>query len=157
MQIEEARRREQADKIAAINALERQSKEIMRHKQVTNIVSYMSLGVCWGCTEHNACHGTRILRACKRAWDLGCGRVAAMMTYYRSVCMPPAEIAALPWCFAAMQVMAQLQSRITSMQSQLLIGGQKVEDLPQFRSLQGPRPNVPPATWVAAASSHVCF
>lgn len=34
VQIEEARRREQADKIAAINALERQSKEIMRHKQV---------------------------------------------------------------------------------------------------------------------------
>ncbi|GAB4823415.1 hypothetical protein N2152v2_010461 [Parachlorella kessleri] len=65
LQIEEARRREQADKIAAINALERQSKEIMRHKQV----------------------------------------------------------------------MAQLQSRITSMQSQLLIGGQKVEDLPQFRTL----------------------
>ena len=42
----------------------------------------------------------------------------------------------LPWV-AALQVMAQLQSRITSMQSQLLIGGQKVEDLPQFRLLQG--------------------
>lgn len=63
MQIEEARRREQADKIAAINALERQSKEIMRHKQA----------------------------------------------------------------------MAQLQGRISSMQSQLLIGGQKIEDTPQFR------------------------
>jgi hypothetical protein len=31
------------------------------------------------------------------------------------------------------QVMAQLQGRIMSMQSQLLIGGQKMEDLPQFR------------------------
>jgi hypothetical protein len=62
-QIEEARRREQADKIAAINALERQSQEIMRHKQA----------------------------------------------------------------------MAALQTRISSMQSQLLVGGQKVEDTPQFR------------------------
>eukprot|EP00887_Chlorella_sp_A99_P008052 scaffold12.g8052.t1 len=63
LQIEEARRREQADKIAAITALERQSQEIMRHKQA----------------------------------------------------------------------MAALQSRIASMQSQLLIGGQKIEDTPQFR------------------------
>lgn len=31
--------------------------------------------------------------------------------------------------------MATLQSRIASMQSQLLIGGQKVEDTPQFRTL----------------------
>lgn len=29
--------------------------------------------------------------------------------------------------------MAALQSRIASMQSQLLIGGQKIEDTPQFR------------------------
>lgn len=29
--------------------------------------------------------------------------------------------------------MAALQTRIASMQSQLLIGGQKVEDTPQFR------------------------
>lgn len=65
LQIEEARRREQADKIAAITALERQSKEIARHK-------------------------------------------------------------------AAMQA---LQTRIASMQSQLLVGGQKVEDTPQFRTL----------------------
>lgn len=63
LQIEEARRREQADKIAAIHALERQSQEIMRHKQA----------------------------------------------------------------------MAALQTRIASMQSQLLIGGQKIEDTPQFR------------------------
>lgn len=66
-QIEEARRREQADKIAAIHALERQSQEIMRHKQ-------------------------------------------------------------------AMQA---LQTRIASMQSQLLIGGQKIEDTPQFRWGEG--------------------
>ncbi|KAL4430593.1 hypothetical protein ABPG77_005833 [Micractinium sp. CCAP 211/92] len=65
LQIEEARRREQADKIAAIHALERQSQEIMRHKQ-------------------------------------------------------------------AMQA---LQTHIASMQSQLLIGGQKIEDTPQFRTL----------------------
>ncbi|EFN55673.1 hypothetical protein CHLNCDRAFT_133904 [Chlorella variabilis] len=65
LQIEEARRREQADKIAAIHALERQSQEIMRHKTA----------------------------------------------------------------------MAALQTRIASMQSQLLIGGQKVEDTPQFRTL----------------------
>lgn len=65
IQIEEARRREQADKIAAINALERQSQEIMRHKQA----------------------------------------------------------------------MAALQTRISSMQSQLLVGGQKVEDTPQFRQV----------------------
>ncbi|KAL4436916.1 hypothetical protein ABPG75_004055 [Micractinium tetrahymenae] len=65
LQIEEARRREQADKIAAIHALERQSQEIMRHKQA----------------------------------------------------------------------MAVLQTRIASMQSQLLIGGQKIEDTPQFRTL----------------------
>lgn len=31
------------------------------------------------------------------------------------------------------QAMAALQSRIASMQSQLLIGGQKIEDTPQFR------------------------
>ena len=62
-QIEEARRREQADKIAAIHALEAQSQEIMRHKQA----------------------------------------------------------------------MAALQTRIQSMQSQLLVGGQNVEDTPQFR------------------------
>ncbi|PSC74516.1 Kinesin-II 95 kDa subunit [Micractinium conductrix] len=65
LQIEEARRREQADKIAAIHALERQSQEIMRHKQA----------------------------------------------------------------------MAALQTRIASMQSQLLVGGQKIEDTPQFRTM----------------------
>lgn len=65
LQIEEERRREQADKIAAIHALERQSQEIMKHKQA----------------------------------------------------------------------MAALQTRIASMQSQLLVGGQKIEDTPQFRSL----------------------
>jgi hypothetical protein len=65
LQIEEARRREQADKIAAITALERQSAEIARQK-------------------------------------------AAMST---------------------------LQNRIASMQSQLLIGGQNVEDTPAFRTL----------------------
>ena len=65
LQIDEARRREQADKIAAITALERQSAEIARQK-------------------------------------------AAMAT---------------------------LQNRIASMQSQLLIGGQNVEDTPEFRTL----------------------
>ena len=65
-QIEEARRREQADKMAAIHALEAQSQEIMRHKQA----------------------------------------------------------------------MAALQTRIQSMQSQLLVGGQKVEDTPQFRCVR---------------------
>ncbi|KAI3425840.1 hypothetical protein D9Q98_007814 [Chlorella vulgaris] len=65
LQIEEARRREQADKMAAIHALERQSQEIMRHKSA----------------------------------------------------------------------MAALQTRIASMQSQLLVGGQKVEDTPQFRTM----------------------
>ena len=69
LQIEEARRREQADKIAAIHALERQSQEIMRHKQA----------------------------------------------------------------------MAALQTRIASMQSQLLVGGQKIEDTPQFRWVGGGR------------------
>jgi kinesin family protein 3/17 len=67
LQIEEARRREQADKMAAIHALERQSQEIMRHKSA----------------------------------------------------------------------MAALQTRIASMQSQLLVGGQKVEDTPQFRCAAG--------------------
>ena len=65
LQLDEARRREQADKIAAITALERQSAEIARQKAA----------------------------------------------------------------------MAALQNRITSMQSQLLIGGQKVEDTPAFRTL----------------------
>lgn len=65
LQLEEARRREQADKIAAITALERQSGEIVRHKAA----------------------------------------------------------------------MAQLQSRIASMQSQLLVGGQELEETPQFRTL----------------------
>lgn len=35
------------------------------------------------------------------------------------------------------QAMAALQTRIASMQSQLLIGGQKIEDTPQFRWGQG--------------------
>jgi hypothetical protein len=65
LQIEEARRREQADKIAAITALERQSAEIARQKAA----------------------------------------------------------------------MSALQNRIASMQSQLLIGGQNVEDTPAFRTL----------------------
>lgn len=65
LQLEEARRREQADKIAAITALEKQSVEIARQKAA----------------------------------------------------------------------MAQLQKKIASMQSQLLIGGQKVEETPEFRTL----------------------
>ena len=65
LQIEEARRREQADKIAAITALERQSAEIVRQKNA----------------------------------------------------------------------MAALQSRIASMQSQLLVGGQGLEHIPAFRTL----------------------
>lgn len=65
LQIDEARRREQADKIAAITALERQSAEIARQKAA----------------------------------------------------------------------MSALQNRIASMQSQLLIGGQNVEDTPAFRTL----------------------
>lgn len=65
LQLEEARRREQADKIAAISALERQSAEIARQKAA----------------------------------------------------------------------MAALQHRIESMQSQLLIGGQRVEDMPAFQTL----------------------
>lgn len=65
MQLDAARRREQADKLAAISALERQSAEIMRHKAA----------------------------------------------------------------------MAALQGRISLMQSQLLVGGHRVEDTPQFRQL----------------------
>lgn len=65
LQLEEARRKEQADKIAAITALEKQSVEIARQKAA----------------------------------------------------------------------MAQLQKKIASMQSQLLIGGQKVEETPEFRTL----------------------
>jgi hypothetical protein len=62
-QIDEARRREQADKLAALSALERQAGEILGHKRA----------------------------------------------------------------------MASLQSRIAGMQSQLLVGGHKLEDTPQFR------------------------
>jgi hypothetical protein len=54
VQIEEARRREQADKIAAINALERQSKEIMRHKQVLCFLRSLTLGPDPGLPGH--CH-----------------------------------------------------------------------------------------------------
>eukprot|EP00890_Picochlorum_soloecismus_P003968 jgi/Picsp_1/4572/NSC_01942-R1_protein len=65
LELEEARRKEQADKIAAITALERQSAEIARQKAA----------------------------------------------------------------------MASLQNRISSMQSQLLVGGQSVQDTPAFRNL----------------------
>ncbi|RMZ57034.1 hypothetical protein APUTEX25_002266 [Auxenochlorella protothecoides] len=65
LELDAARRREQADKLAAISALERQSAEIMRHKAA----------------------------------------------------------------------MAALQGRISLMQSQLLVGGHRVEDTPQFRQL----------------------
>jgi kinesin family protein 3/17 len=65
LEVDEARRREQADKLAAIAALERQSAEIARHKAA----------------------------------------------------------------------MAALQGRIAAMQSQLLVGGQRVEETPAFRTL----------------------
>lgn len=65
LELDAARRREQADKLAAISALERQSAEIMRHKAA----------------------------------------------------------------------MAALQGRISLLQSQLLVGGQRLEQTPQFRQL----------------------
>lgn len=47
-------------------------------------------------------------------------------------CLPPARRCSQE-IMKHKQAMAALQSRIASMQSQLLIGGQKIEDTPQFR------------------------
>lgn len=46
------------------------------------------------------------------------------------------------------QAMAALQTRIASMQSQLLIGGQKIEDTLQFRH-EGSCHDLEPRVWLA--------